>query len=152
MSWILSKKVDFSKIFRWIGEQVRWVGGAYPCPTLVTPLVVRYFLCVSFKGEKAGLRYSTVLHVLRLYSTCTPLYSACTPLYSACTPLVLHSYSTVLRLYSTRTPEYWSLAFSPLVSLEKSGVEREKCFSKSRLITHKSSLSFFRYFQLTSSL
>jgi hypothetical protein len=30
------------------------------------------------------------------------------------TPLVLRLYSTVIRLYSTRTPEYWSLAFSPL--------------------------------------
>ncbi len=93
------------------------------------------------KGGTPVLQYSTVLHVLRLYSTVLRLYSACTPLYSTCTPLVLHSYSavirctllysailrctplysavlhsysTVLRLYSTRTPEYWSLAFSAL--------------------------------------
>ncbi len=96
---------------------------------------------LQIKGEKAGLRYSSTPPSFT-YSDCTPLYSACTPLVLHCTPLVLHSYSAVLRcillcsailrctplvlhctplvlrLYPTRTPEYWSLAFSPLLQIQ----------------------------------
>ncbi len=75
------------------------------------PLISNTFMEMLFdqggKGETPVLQYSTVLQVLCLYSTHTPLCSAVLHSYSAvlhCTPLVLHSYSSVLRLYSTRTP------------------------------------------------
>jgi hypothetical protein len=80
------------------------------------------------RNPRPGL-YSAILHS---YSACTPLYSTRTPLvlhsysallrsYSASTPLVLRCTPLVLRFYSTRTPEYWSLAFSPLVTIEDLG-------------------------------
>ncbi len=78
------------------------------------------------KGETPVLQYSTVLHVLHLYSTCTPLVLHCTP-------LVLHPYSGVLEsrlfplaispngLHEFRPADFSSQTFGPA---RKSGIFR----------------------------
>jgi hypothetical protein len=112
-----TRTFSWQNLDRWLGKKARWLGGARPCPTLVTPLVgAPYVLECVDDLHIDTLFFLFIFFTLGVFLSFTYAFPFFTYVHIWIFPCSSHVFFLSLLFFSSHMCHIWPLVFSSRIS------------------------------------